>query len=236
MVSRSCVPICYSLSCCSPLAPTRCEQSNSEAARQVCQVNIAVAHWQAATSRSARSISSGAQLRIGQLPTLNNPHCSSANQQNEFSNPRGAIADSPHNNRMSWRLQAAVCAVPLVGICNGGIWTLLPLIMADLFGLENLGANYKIACFGEAVGYLLVSRGLAARLYEDAIAAGHGGGGGEGSSDGGGPVAETTCIGPECFREVHIVCAGLCAIAVFAGLLLGKRTGQRAGSGGGFGE
>ena len=44
-----------------------------------------------------------------------------------------------------------IIGVPLAGLCNGGIWTVLPMICADLFGLKHLGANYKIACFGEAV-------------------------------------------------------------------------------------
>ena len=35
---------------------------------------------------------------------------------------------------------------------------MIPLISADLFGLENLGANYKTATLGEAVGFLLVGK------------------------------------------------------------------------------
>ena len=38
-----------------------------------------------------------------------------------------------------------VVGVTLTGLCGGAIWTLLPLVMADLFGLEHVGANYKIA-------------------------------------------------------------------------------------------
>ena len=38
-----------------------------------------------------------------------------------------------------------VVGVTLTGLCGGAIWTLLPLVMADLFGLDHVGANYKIA-------------------------------------------------------------------------------------------
>jgi hypothetical protein len=44
----------------------------------------------------------------------------------------------------------------------------IPLISADLFGLENLGANYKTATLGEAVGFLLVGKVRPPRTFESA--------------------------------------------------------------------
>ena len=126
-----------------------------------------------------------------------------------------------------------IFGVPLTGLCNGGIWTLLPLVMADLFGLDNVGANYKIACFGEAVGFITIGRLLAAYLYEQAIINGAGIGAGssaralvEDSSTGGDDLSKT-CLGPSCFRYTHLVCAGLCVIATMAGMVLGQRAGAR---------
>lgn len=126
-----------------------------------------------------------------------------------------------------------VFGVLLTGLCNGGIWTLLPLVMADLFGLENVGANYKIACFGEAVGFITIGRGLAAYIYEQAIIDGSvaredsslAGIGTESSA--GGKDLLKSCFGPACFRYTHLVCAALCLLATLAGLVLGRRTGAR---------
>ena len=125
-----------------------------------------------------------------------------------------------------------IFGVPLTGLCNGGIWTLLPLVMADLFGLEHVGANYKIACFGEAVGFIAIGRLLAAHLYEQAIIDGAGIGAGSSAialddSSASGDDISKTCLGPSCFRYTHLVCAGLCVIATLAGMLLGQRAGAR---------
>ena len=46
---------------------------------------------------------------------------------------------------------------------------MIPLISADLFGLENLGANYKTATLGEAVGFLLVGKVRPPRTFESAL-------------------------------------------------------------------
>jgi hypothetical protein len=105
---------------------------------------------------------------------------------------------------------------------------LLPLIMADLFGLENLGANYKIACFGEAVGAIVFGRVVAAQLYENAIEATQrtpaaGSSGGAASAD----STSTACFGADCFRWTFLLCALLCCAASAAGLLLGQRTGRK---------
>ena len=105
--------------------------------------------------------------------------------------------------------------------------------MADLFGLEHVGANYKIACFGEAIGFITVGRLLAAYLYQQAIADGSDigedsslAGIGADSSTGGAELSKS-CFGPRCFRYTHLICAGLCVAATLAGWLLGRRTGAR---------
>ena len=138
---------------------------------------------------------------------------------------------------------AMLGGVVLSGLANGSVWTIIPIIMADLFGLENLGSNYKVTCIGEAVGVLAVSRGLAAHLYQQAISQGHGAApsrGGSGSSadglsalmvgdgdqNGGGGGRQNTCIGAVCFRQTFLLCAGLCFVATGAGLWLSKRTAQ----------
>ena len=58
--------------------------------------------------------------------------------------------------------------VLLGGLVYGGYWTLIPLVMAELYGLKNLGANYKIMTVAEAVGYLVVGRLLTASVQRHA--------------------------------------------------------------------
>jgi len=157
--------------------------------------------------------------------------------------------------------------VVLSGAVYGGYWTLLPLCMAELYGvldlglisavlpsgscarwpngmpgralpsalavlpgssvrhlrccrhcghilsagLANLGANYKIMTVAEAIGYLVVGRLLAARVYEDHIAEGDG----------------NTCLGPDCFRETLMIAAGLLLSGALASIWLSLRVARK---------
>lgn len=98
----------------------------------------------------------------------------------------------------------------LAGIIYGGFWTTVPMIMAELFGLKHLGANYKIMCFAEAIGYLLIGRLLAAHIYEKHA-----------------PAGSTTCLGQQCFRETFLIAAELCATGALASTVLWYRTPPR---------
>ena len=78
-------------------------------------------------------------------------------------------------------------------------------------GLANLGANYKIMTIAEAIGYLLVGRLLAARVYEDNIAEGDG----------------NTCLGVDCFRETLLIAAGLLLSGALASIWLSLRVARK---------
>ena len=102
--------------------------------------------------------------------------------------------------------------VLLCGAGYGGWWTLVPVIMGDLFGLKHLGAVYKATTVPEAAGYLLVGQRMTASLYQRAADA-HGTG--------------TACVGADCFRTACLVGCGLCATAVLACAELGRRVARR---------
>lgn len=102
--------------------------------------------------------------------------------------------------------------VVLCGAGYGGWWTLLPVIMGDLFGLQHLGAVYKATTVPEAAGYLLVGNWMTAAFYQE-VAREHGTG--------------TACRGADCFRTACLVGAALCATAVAACLELGRRVQAR---------
>ena len=97
--------------------------------------------------------------------------------------------------------------VTLAGLSYGAYWTLIPVVASDLFGLKNLGANYKIATLGEAGGYLLLGRWLTAKIYESHIT----------------KPGSTKCYGTACFRLTFLASAGTCLSAVAAGVLLARR-------------
>jgi MFS family permease len=122
---------------------------------------------------------------------------------------------------------AVLVGVLLSGMANGAVWTIIPIVMADLYGLENLGANYKVTCIGEAVGYLAISRGLAAHLYQQAIGNQQQQSTSSSGSDADDHGTTTTCLGSQCFRETFLICAGLCLVATLAGIWLGHRTSAR---------
>ncbi|CAB9523117.1 Nodulin-like [Seminavis robusta] len=93
-----------------------------------------------------------------------------------------------------------VLGIVLTGISFGMLWPLMVLVVGDLFGTVNHGANYMFADgFTCAVGTLSIAKFLTQFVYEQHI---------EGD--------ETTCFGEECFRITHAIISGLCLISMFA--------------------
>ena len=93
------------------------------------------------------------------------------------------------------------------GMVKGGIWTVIPLIMAELYGLDHLGANYKLMTVAEALGYLMVGRVLTAHIYEAHA-----------------PAGSTTCIGRDCFKDTFYYAAELLVSGMLAAAWLATAT------------
>lgn len=92
------------------------------------------------------------------------------------------------------------------------------LIVGDLFGTVNHGANYMFADgFTCAIGTLSIAKYLTQSVYESHI-------------DNDVDTLNTSCYGPECFRLTHIIVAGLCLVSLLACLLLLYRTKSSYGT------
>jgi len=93
-----------------------------------------------------------------------------------------------------------VVGVVLSGIAFGMIWPLMVLIVGDLYGKENVGANYMFYDgFTSAIGTLAISKYIAQSVYENHID---------------GPDT-LTCYGTGCFQASHLIVAALSVSCVF---------------------
>lgn len=106
-----------------------------------------------------------------------------------------------------------VIGVALSGAAFGMIWPLMVLIVGEVFGNANVGANYMAYDGGaSALGTLLLSKFLAQSVYESHIDEN------DENSDG------VTCYGEECFQASHITIAVLSLTCVVASILMVKTT------------
>ena len=100
-----------------------------------------------------------------------------------------------------------VVGILFCGLSFGGLWPLMVLIMGDLFGTVNHGANYMFADgFTCAVGTLAIAKFLAQSVYEAHTLE---------SDD-----VSSSCFGQECFHVTHITIALLCCASLFASVAL----------------
>lgn len=100
-----------------------------------------------------------------------------------------------------------VIGVALAGAAFGMIWPLMVLIVGEVFGNANVGANYMFYDGGaSAVGTLMLSKFLAQSVYESHI---------DEEDEG---FDGVTCYGQACFRASHITIALLSLTCVFASI------------------
>ncbi len=100
-----------------------------------------------------------------------------------------------------------VIGVALSGAAFGMIWPLMVLIIGEVFGNANVGANYMFYDGGaSAVGTVLLAKFLSQYFYESNIDED------DENSDG------VTCYGQACFQGSHITIAALSLTCVFASI------------------
>lgn len=93
----------------------------------------------------------------------------------------------------------------LSGLAFGMTWPLMVLVVGDVFGVGNHGANYMFFDgFTKAVGTLFLSEYVAGNVYENHVD----------------PDDPLSCYGPACFRPTHLVVAGLSFLCIFVSLAL----------------
>ncbi|CAH9136105.1 unnamed protein product [Cuscuta epithymum] len=98
-------------------------------------------------------------------------------------------------------------ATALLGICYGVQFSIAIPTTSELFGLKHFGLIVSFIALGNPLGAYLFSGLLAGKLYDNEAAKQH--------SD--------TCIGPNCFRVMFLVLAGLCSIGCLLSVLLTVR-------------
>jgi hypothetical protein len=116
---------------------------------------------------------------------------------------------------LSRRLVPFIVGIALSGAAFGMIWPLMVLIVGEVFGSTNVGANYMFYDgFSCAAGTLLLSKFIAQDVYESHI---------QGSDDG------ITCYGMGCFQMSHFIVAGLSltSVATSFGVLVMTRNKYR---------
>jgi hypothetical protein len=100
-----------------------------------------------------------------------------------------------------------VIGVALSGAAFGMIWPLMVLIVGEVFGVANVGANYMFFDGGaSALGTLLLSKFVAQAVYESHID--HD----DENSNG------FTCYGEDCFQASHVIVAALSFTCVLASI------------------
>lgn len=57
-------------------------------------------------------------------------------------------------------------AIPLVGLFYGSFWSLLPTIVADVWGTKAFGKIYSVVGLAPGVGSILMAQQLAGRIYD----------------------------------------------------------------------
>jgi hypothetical protein len=103
-----------------------------------------------------------------------------------------------------------VIGVALSGVAFGMVWPLLVLVIGEVFGTNNLGANYMFFDgFTCAVGSLLLSKVVAQDVYQNHIQVD-----GVSSLD----PDRFTCYGTGCFGQTHVIITVLSLTCVAASL------------------
>lgn len=95
-------------------------------------------------------------------------------------------------------------ACVLIGASDGIFWTSLPIAMGRLFGTKHSGSIFGCMVCLASVGVILLSYVVQPAVYDEHTAAG----------------SHTCKQGLHCFRLFHVICAGMCVIALGTSLTI----------------
>ena len=108
----------------------------------------------------------------------------------------------------STSLKIFIVGVIFSGIAFGCIWPLMVLIVGEIFGTKNHGANYMFYDgITSALGTLLISKFLASAVYERNVV-----------------DNELTCYGSACFGWAHIAIVALLATCLVSSIAVWRQT------------
>jgi len=119
---------------------------------------------------------------------------------------------------------AFLTGIALSGVSFGMVWPLMVLVVGDVFGTKNHGANYLFFDgFSSAAGTLLLSKLVAQEVYERhvvSLPSSFEDDDDDTSSDG------FTCMGSACFRMTHVVVSALCITCIGASFAIVRTSRQ----------
>eukprot|EP00262_Sarcandra_glabra_P010010 TRINITY_DN24867_c0_g1_i1.p1 TRINITY_DN24867_c0_g1~~TRINITY_DN24867_c0_g1_i1.p1 ORF type:complete len:582 (-),score=67.50 TRINITY_DN24867_c0_g1_i1:283-1995(-) len=103
-------------------------------------------------------------------------------------------------------------ATALLGICYGVQFSIMVPTASELFGLKHFGIIYNFMSLGNPLGALLFSGILAGYLYDQEVA-----------KQNVGDLSSSTCYGPNCFRILFLVLAGVSGLGSLLSIILSMR-------------
>lgn len=105
-----------------------------------------------------------------------------------------------------------VIGAALAGVAFGMAWPIMVLVVGEVFGTDNVGANYMFFDgFTSAAGSVLLSKFVAQEIYEQHV---------DRRTD----PDNVTCYGKECFSKTHFVVAMLSFFCILTSFCLVHKT------------
>eukprot|EP00698_Gefionella_okellyi_P016674 TRINITY_DN4785_c0_g1_i1.p1 TRINITY_DN4785_c0_g1~~TRINITY_DN4785_c0_g1_i1.p1 ORF type:complete len:450 (+),score=100.14 TRINITY_DN4785_c0_g1_i1:158-1351(+) len=98
--------------------------------------------------------------------------------------------------------QIVVYAAIPIGFAYGGVFSVTPTMISELFGVTHFGQNNGWSLLAPAAGSFSLNA-VAGALYSKYV-----------------PAGATKCLGSDCFRWSFVVCSSLCVLAMILALAL----------------
>ncbi|CAH1434426.1 unnamed protein product [Lactuca virosa] len=95
----------------------------------------------------------------------------------------------------------------IVSICHGSLWSLMPTITSEIFGVKHMGTIINTIGVANPIGSYILSVGVIGSIYDKEAEAGGG-----------------SCYGIHCFMISYFLFAGGCVFGILVSLVLFFRT------------
>ncbi|KAJ8604333.1 hypothetical protein CTAYLR_002505 [Chrysophaeum taylorii] len=113
-------------------------------------------------------------------------------------------------------ISLALVGVVAIGGAYGMLWTLIPTLTSDIFGMRRIGSNYMLTLPSVVLGSVLFSTVLASTVYSDHESRDDDDDDDDDDSD--------TCTGSACFATTFLVTAAACLLGTLAAAALTLKT------------
>lgn len=90
-------------------------------------------------------------------------------------------------------------------LAYGAVWSVIPVIVGDLYGMKYLGLNYSFLNLAQLLAALILSSYLPATIYDL-------------------HAEDGVCLGLQCFSASHYILSFILILAAFACTILNQKT------------